>query len=564
MLTGIIIENFKGIRERVEIELRPITLLFGGNSAGKSSILHALQYATKIFERRNLDAGSVGDGGTGVDLGGYQNFVHDHNPDLDITLGFNLKFNGNRSFLFANVHFPRFRISHNADSPRSLYQTPESGSVSLTIGWSNLLAAPFVRRYAVILDGTAIAEIQYNPENDLGGDLLLNEQHPIFVRNSEHSALAVWHPDEAENLEESSVIGHLLGWAGLTCAVLVRRPEPAEPQTRLPHPYTVFLRIACQKDALPEFDDLFHIDADWDWGDAVPQSQKALLPDLYFYLTEAISQIVLGPGRVLRKILADSRFLGPIREVPQRHYTRPRQAEQARWSSGLGAWDRLETADDDFIDAVNHWLGDENCLNSGYRLRLKRFKELDLSDAIVVQLLTGRAFDEATAGDRLDLDSLPTQSRVLIVPVNGSIELRPNDVGVGISQVVPVIVTALDGSGWLIAIEQPELHIHPRLQAEIADLFLEASHKQQHQFLIETHSEHCILRLQRRIRETSQGKPTPGRELMSEDVVVYYVSSDDNATRVRRIDIDKHGDFVQPWPDDFFEIDFYERFGHDR
>lgn len=108
------------------------------------------------------------------------------------------------------------------------------------------------------------------------------------------------------------------------------------------------------------------------------------------------------------------------------------------------------------------------------------------------------------------------------------------------------------------------MHIHPRLQAEIADLFLEACQKQGHRFLIETHSEHCILRLQRRIRETTKGKPTEGRALMSEDVVVYHVSKLDGGTCVRRIDVDQHGEFVQPWPDDFFEIDFYERFGHDR
>jgi AAA15 family ATPase/GTPase len=50
MITGIAIENFKGVRERVEIELWPITLLFGPNSAGKSTILHALHCAREVFE----------------------------------------------------------------------------------------------------------------------------------------------------------------------------------------------------------------------------------------------------------------------------------------------------------------------------------------------------------------------------------------------------------------------------------------------------------------------------------------------------------------------------------
>ena len=56
MITGISLENFKGIRERVDIDLKPITLLFGANSAGKSTILHALHYAHELFQRGNSDA----------------------------------------------------------------------------------------------------------------------------------------------------------------------------------------------------------------------------------------------------------------------------------------------------------------------------------------------------------------------------------------------------------------------------------------------------------------------------------------------------------------------------
>ena len=75
MITGISVENFKGIRERVEIELRPITLLFGPNSAGKSTILHALHYAREVFERRNYDADHTIAGGEFVDLGGFRNVL---------------------------------------------------------------------------------------------------------------------------------------------------------------------------------------------------------------------------------------------------------------------------------------------------------------------------------------------------------------------------------------------------------------------------------------------------------------------------------------------------------
>ena len=54
-LTRIEIENFKGIGDRQMVELRPITLLFGPNSAGKSTILQALHYLREILERGNID-----------------------------------------------------------------------------------------------------------------------------------------------------------------------------------------------------------------------------------------------------------------------------------------------------------------------------------------------------------------------------------------------------------------------------------------------------------------------------------------------------------------------------
>src|SRR5260370_30714598 len=90
MITAIEIENFKGIRDRVRIDLKPITLLFGPNSAGKSTILHALHYAREIFERRNLDADRTAAGGKFVDLGGFQNLVHQRDLSRPVIVRFDL------------------------------------------------------------------------------------------------------------------------------------------------------------------------------------------------------------------------------------------------------------------------------------------------------------------------------------------------------------------------------------------------------------------------------------------------------------------------------------------
>jgi len=71
--------------------------------------------------------------------------------------------------------------------------------------------------------------------------------------------------------------------------------------------------------------------------------------------------------------------------------------------------------------------------------------------------------------------------------------------GFGISQLLPFVVQCLASKGQIITIEQPEVHVHPRLQADIGDLLIDSIQEpRKHQFIVETHSEHLILRLQRR------------------------------------------------------------------
>ena len=90
LIAAIEIENFKGIGRPVRIDLRPITLLFGRNSAGKSTILHALCYAHEILRHRNVDPRRVELGGHQVDLGGFQNLVHGHDVERVVRLRFEL------------------------------------------------------------------------------------------------------------------------------------------------------------------------------------------------------------------------------------------------------------------------------------------------------------------------------------------------------------------------------------------------------------------------------------------------------------------------------------------
>ena len=94
LITAVEIENFKGIGRPVRIDLRPITLLFGRNSAGKSTVLHALCYAHEILSHRSVDAHKVDLGGDQIDLGGFQNLVHGHDLDRSVQMRFELNLEG--------------------------------------------------------------------------------------------------------------------------------------------------------------------------------------------------------------------------------------------------------------------------------------------------------------------------------------------------------------------------------------------------------------------------------------------------------------------------------------
>ena len=117
------------------------------------------------------------------------------------------------------------------------------------------------------------------------------------------------------------------------------------------------------------------------------------------------------------------------------------------------------------------------------------------------------------------------------------------DVGFGISQLLPFIVQSLASAGRIISIEQPEVHVHPRLQADLGDLLAKAIKKHQKQFIIETHSEHLILRLQRLVRK---------KQIEPEDVSVIYVSRGLEGAKAERLRLDEEGDFIDEWPKGFF------------
>lgn len=169
-------------------------------------------------------------------------------------------------------------------------------------------------------------------------------------------------------------------------------------------------------------------------------------------------------------------------------------------------------------------------------------------------------------GFSLEIDKTSNNEfRIMITDNTTKVKNNLLDVGHGLSQLIPILVqTNIDADNsrpWkmkhnffnLHILEQPELHLHPAAQASLADLFIasvQSANQQNKKFLIETHSEHLLIRLRRRIVE---GLISP------DDVAIYYTEKNDQdgSVQVRRLDIDENG-IVSDWPEGFFEEDYQE------
>jgi len=279
------------------------------------------------------------------------------------------------------------------------------------------------------------------------------------------------------------------------------------------------------------------------------------------FAEQLLTRLIVGPARALRDHLSGIRYLGPIRQAPPPDHAPPQQPDSSRWASGLGAWDALAMPEGDGLaKQVSNWLGPDH-LDTGYRLKVWDVGQVSQPGNQTVS----PAEAEGNAPGSKELPESASQQScghvVYLHDIDRQVDLSLRSVGVGLSQVIPVLTLALMDGVSMCIMEQPELHLHPALQAELGDVFIESAIRGHKTFLLETHSEHLILRLLRRIRETSEGKCPAPVALRPEDICVLYAQPAKDGNKLIELRVDPTGEFVDRWPDGFFEERAKELFG---
>lgn len=245
------------------------------------------------------------------------------------------------------------------------------------------------------------------------------------------------------------------------------------------------------------------------------QSEKSmrLSPTSYF-----LYHIFNTPMKVLSNSFnqRNIRYVSPLRAYPKRYYQLSREELYHSWDTSNG--DNLATVletNPEIKKSLNKWL-----------------KYFDLS---------------------IDTKKLNHLFHSIIVNHN-NINLDLTDVGFGISQIIPVLIQPiLSDNDGIILIEQPEIHIHPKAQSILADFFIDVVLSSNKKIIIETHSEYLLKRLRRRMAENT--KELEG-SINANNVAIHYVNKRnnvENSAKVEIVDISTTGNFN--WPVDFIDND---------
>jgi hypothetical protein len=531
-ITNISIENFKGIGKRVDIPIRPITLLFGANSAGKSTILQALLYLRHVLENREpikVNADKLEVSGESIDLGGFSQFVHNQDTSKEVIIGVTVTVDDDGLKGYCNLYNENLYVPINNVNEVSirvgLKKVPESTE-------SNI----FVSRYEVDFDSNNIASIK-SDSSLTEVNLKINEKHPIFINEPSFNDLPGNLNYRIEDGEED------LPDRFFPVLDLYEDFKSNQKQDYFSLPRKT---LCIPKLYSSIFESVFK---DFS-GQETDKEEEAIYQ---------LNQILVGSIEKVYENLINIRHLFGIRKLPNRTFKPKISNSNSRWSNGLAAWDILHCKEEEMLRPTLKAL---NNLGLNCSFGIEEYYKIPRYSSLIGLI----PFSSDKGEYYIDNDDLKKMegelnSAEIVREINltdGSTSLNINDMGLGVSQVLPIVVGAYDGAFNIMSVEQPELHIHPAIQCKLADVLAHAvlgkKKADEKYLLLETHSEHLMLRLLRRIREKHEQELPPGApEIDPEDISVIYVEKEDAGVKITHLPITEDGDFEKKWPKGFFE-----------
>ena len=545
MINSLHLGNFKAFAETQKIPVKPITLIFGANSAGKSSIIHSLALAHEAIRTGELDLFRTDLGGSSIDLGGFRQYIHRRqaNRRMDWRLTLNTtKFQGRLKELLKPIN--EITAGVTIGMPLDDMDQPLPG------------ASPQIFSYELESDGKTLLRMSRRPAGHLALDLL-PYRHPVLQRIIK--AL----------LESSTTTGKITDKDvdGLEMPI-------AEIIANLRAPMGAFFPKGLKDHSREEEGEARQLSF---FPVSKGYRQEDLAKALRFYLPRTLDELIRELNSQLQSEINRLQYLGPLRSYPPRHFAFA-EHEDINWYAGGGyAWDVVRR-NQEIRKRVNSWLGDEEKLSTPYELSTKNLLTIDDLDAEYEKIIekiekafveedwTAFGVEEGVQGDlfgevynalskmKKSESNLSGIQELVLLDRRTDTQVSHRDVGIGVSQLLPVLVAAYASHQKIIAIEQPGIHLHPALKAEIGDLFIaSALGENKNTFLIETHSEHLILRILRRIRETTDGElPADATPITPEQLAVLYVQPGKEGSKVINIPVNENGEFDRPWPQGFF------------